>query len=204
MYISIGKDIEIDREQRRVNICGEQVRLTALEFGLLDYLCSHPNRICTREEILDNVWGARFHYDPGTIDVHLNALRRKMHWSSKRPIETVRGVGFIFRVERATTRYTLDLQSFIAQWLASRQVDIKAAGLVARMQLTPFVNEITIEPEALRRMLDGILAALLPAGGPGVLRLTSRLTMQHFILSMDINATVSELRIPICGDFETS
>jgi hypothetical protein len=48
-------------------------------------------------------------------------------------------------------------------------------------------------------MMDSILTALLPCAKPGVLRLTSRLTMQHFILSLDINGTTNELIVPLAG-----
>ena len=204
MYSVITDNIEIDREQRCVRKDGQEVHLTGLEYGLLDYLTMHANRICSRQELLDHVWGPRFQYDPGTIDVHLNALRRKLGWSKNRPIETIRGAGLIFRIERTVTRYTIDLHTFLNEWLRSHEVEIHSAGLVAQLYLTPFVNELTIEPEALRRMLDGILAALLPSTQPGILRLTTKLTMHSFTLSMDLNGTVSELRIPIYGDFEPS
>lgn len=204
MWSIITEHIEIDREQRCVRKDGEVVHLTGLEYGLLDYLSSHANRLCTRQELLDHVWGPRFQYDPGTIDVHLNALRRKLGWSKSRPIETIRGAGLIFRVEKPVERYTIDLHTFLSQWLRSHEVDITSAGLTAQLQLTPFVNELTIAPDALRRMLDGILMALLPAAQSGVLRLSSKLTMQHFTLSLDINGTISDLRIPISGDFDAS
>jgi len=201
MYISITNHIELDPEQRSVRKDGQAVHLTGLEYGLLDYLSARPNRICTRQMLLDHVWGDRFQYDTGTIDVHLNALRRKLGWTKKEPIETIRGLGFIFHIEQKVTHYTIDLQTFLTEWLRSRETEISAKGLVAQMHLTPFVNEITIEPKALRQMLDSVLSALLPSAQPGVLRLTSQLTMQHFILSLDINGTINELRIPIYGDF---
>ena len=204
MWSIITEHIEIDREQRCVRKDGEVVHLTGLEYGLLDYLTAHANRLCTRLELLDHVWGPRFQYDPGTIDVHLNALRRKLGWSKSRPIETIRCAGLIFRVEKPVERYTIDLQTFLAEWLQSHEVDITSAGLTAQLQLTPFVNELTIAPDALRRMLDGILMALLPAAQSGVLRLSSKLTMQQFTLSLDINGTISDLRIPISGDFDAS
>ena len=204
MYISITNHIELDREQRSVRKDGQAVHLTGLEYGLLAFLSAHPNRICTRQMLLDHVWGDRFQYDTGTIDVHLNALRRKLGWSKKEPIETIRGIGFMFRIEQKITHYTIDLQAFLMEWLRSREAEICAKGLVAQLHLTPFVNEITIEPKALRQMLDSILSALLPSAQPGVLRLTSKLTMQHFILSLDLNGTINELRIPICGDFDIS
>ena len=201
MYTTITNNIELDREQRSVRRDGEEIHLTGYEYGLLEYLSAHPNRICTRQMLLDHVWGDRFQYDTGTIDVHLNALRRKLGWGKKEPIETIRGVGFVFRVEQKVTHYTIDLQAFLADWLRSRETEISAKGLVAQIHLTPFVNEITIEPKALQQMLDSVLTALLPSAQPGVLRLTSQLTMQYFILSLDSNGTINELRIPIYGDF---
>ena len=201
MYVSVTAGIETDRAERLLRQNGKEVQLTSLEFALLDYLASRPNKICTREDILDHVWGRRFKYDTGTIDVHLNALRRKAGWNSKRPIETIRGVGLIFRAEREVAHYTIDLQTFLAEWLHSHEPETQRAGLVVQMHLTPFVNEITIEPEVLKRMLDNILAALLPSTHPGVLRLNTKLTMQSFILSLDMNGTINELRIPIYGDF---
>ena len=204
MYSVITEHIQIDRDQRRVRKDGQEVHLTGLEYGMLDYLSSHANRLCSRQELLDHVWGPRFQYDPGTIDVHLNALRRKMGWSKNRPVETIRGVGLILRIEQSVRHYTIDLQSFLTDWLRCHEVEISAAGLVAQQHLTPFINELTIEPDALRRMLDGILAALLPNAQPGILRLSTRLTMHSFSLAIDINGTVNELRIPVYGDSEVS
>ena len=204
MYTTITNHIELDREQRSVRKDGQTVHLTGLEYGLLEFLSAHPNRICSRQELLDHIWGDRFQYDTGTIDVHLNALRRKLGWTKKEPIETIRGAGFVFRIEQQVTHYTIDLQVFLTDWLRSRETDILAKGLAAQIHLTPFVNEITIEPKAMRQMLDSILTALLPSAQPGVLRLSSKLTMQHFILSLDLNGTINELRIPVYGDFDAS
>lgn len=204
MYITITDHIELDREQRSVRKDGKEIHLTGYEYGLLDFLSARPNRICTRQMVLDHVWGDRFQYDTGTIDVHLNALRRKLGWTNKEPIETIRGIGFIFHIEQKATHYTIDLQAFLTDWLRSRETEINAKGLVAQIQLTPFVNEITIEPNALQQLLDSVLTALLPSAQPGVLQLSSKLTMQHFILSLDLNGTINELRIPIYSDFDAS
>jgi len=197
MNISITEHISIDREERIVRVDDHEIRLTGMEFGLLDYLASHPNRICSRDELIDEVWGNRFQYDPGTIDVHLNALRRKLGFSKNRPIETIRGAGLVFRVEQKVAHYTIDLNSFANEWLRSHGVELESQGLVPQIHLTPFVNEITIAPEALRNMMDAILAALLPSAQPGYLRLSSKLTMQYFVLALDINGTMNELKIPI-------
>ncbi len=204
MYITITDHIELDREQRSVRKDGKEIHLTRYEYGLLDYLSARPNRICTRQMLLDHVWGDRFQYDTGTIDVHLNALRRKLGWTNKEPIETIRGIGFIFHIEQKVAHYTIDLQAFLTEWLRSREMEINAKGLVAQLHLTPFVNEITIEPKALQLLLDSVLNALLPSTQPGILRLTSQLTLHHFILSLDVNGTINELRIPIYSDFDAS
>ena len=119
MYTTIIEHIELDREQRSVRKDGQEIHLTGLEYGLLEFLSAHPNRICSRQMVLDHVWGDRFQYDTGTIDVHLNALRRKLGWTKKEPIETVRGIGFIFHIEQKVAHYTIDLQTF----LTSNNVD---------------------------------------------------------------------------------
>lgn len=197
MYITITEHISINRKEHLVRVDGKETRLTGLEFGLLDYLCSRPNRICSRDELINEVWGNRFQYDPGTIDVHLNALRRKLGFSKTRPIETLRGIGLVFRAEQQRAHYTIDLQRFAAEWLLSHEVEISSHGLASSVHLTPFVNELTIEPGALKKMLDAVLETLLPSAQPGHLRLNSKLTMQYFILSLEINGTANELKIPI-------
>lgn len=197
MYISITENIALDRERRIVRTDGKEVQLTGLEFGLLNYVASRPNKICSRRELIDHVWGNKFQYDPGTIDVHLNALRRKAGFTKNRPIETIRGLGLVFHTEKKGTIYTIDLQRFVQEWLEVHEVDIQSHGLKPSIHLTPFVNEITIEPKALRNMLDAVFAALLPSAQPGQIKLSSKLTIDYFILSLDINGTINELKIPI-------
>jgi DNA-binding winged helix-turn-helix (wHTH) protein len=182
----------------------EIIRLTGLECGLLDYLASHPNHVCTRNEILDAVWGTRFRYDTGTIDVHLNAIRRKLGLSRTRPIETIRGAGLILHTDETTQPTNISIQTFFTEWMESHRAEFENKGLVPRIHLDPFVSEITMTHDELRTMLDGILAALLPSAKPGTIRITSRLSLTHFFLTLAINNTVNELRIPIYGDFKSS
>ena len=201
MFTQIIDDIAINRKARIVREGDKHIHLTGLEYGLLDYLSAHANRICTRKELLEYIWGAQFQYDTGTIDVHLHALRRKLGWTSKRPIEAIRGVGLILRIDQKVTHYAINLQSFFTNWLRSHEVELTSSGLVPQLHLTPFVSELTLESEALRKMLDGIIESLLPFTQPGVLNITSRLTMRHFILTLDINGIISELRIPVNTEF---
>lgn len=196
MYITIIDHIEIDREIRSVRNNGQEIHLTGLEYGLLDYLSAHANRICPRWEILDHVWGTRFQYDTGTIDVHLNALRRKLGWSAKQPIEAVRGIGFILHTERVQNDVS-PLSILLYDWLQAHESELQAHGLAVQMQLTPWVNTLTIHPDSLIKWLDASLEALLPTAQTGTLCLSSRLTVHHFSLTLDINGTLTELRIPI-------
>ena len=196
MYITITDHIELDREQRSVRKDGKEIHLTGYEYGLLDYLSARPNRICTRQMVLDHVWGDRFQYDTGTIDVHLNALRRKLGWSAKEPIETLRGIGFILHTERPSEEVS-PLTKLAYDWLRAHENELKAHGLTVQLQLTPWVNTLTIHPDSLRKWLDASLETLLPSAQTGSLCLSSRLTMHHFSLALDINGTVTELRIPI-------
>lgn len=203
MYITIIDDIEIDREHRSVRKDGETVHLTGLEYGLLEFLSANANRICSREQILDHVWGTRFQYDTGTIDVHLNALRRKLGWSTKQPIEAVRGIGLILHAERPSEDVS-PLSVLVYDWLRAHENELKAQGLSVRLQLTPWVNTLTMNPGSLLKWLDASLEMLLPNARAGTLCLSSHLTVRHFAFTLDINGTISELRIPIFSDFYVS
>ena len=199
MYSCIAKKIEIDRTQRTVRKNGKEIHLTKTEFDLLDFFSAHANRnrICSRDEIVATISGNHFKYDTGTVDVHLSALRRKMGWSISDPLETIRGLGFVFRMKENVVHYTLDLQTLLIDWLHGWEAEMRAKGLSPQLHLTPFVNEMTLSPDAIRQLLDGVMQALLPSARPGHLTLSSQLTMDHFSLSLDINGTVSELKFPV-------
>ncbi|MBQ7531248.1 MAG: winged helix-turn-helix transcriptional regulator [Paludibacteraceae bacterium] len=203
MYYKAG-NIELNSTTHIVLRDGEAVSLTPLEFAMLEYLMRHPNRVCKRADVIDIVWGQRFRYDTGTIDVHLNALRRKLGFARTHPIETVRGAGLILHTDDSPPPHVLTIRPFITDWLHSHSGDFESKGLVPQMQLDPFVSEITMSPDALRTMLDGILAALLPSASPGSIRVSSQLRLHTFSLTLAINDTVNELRIPIYGDTPAS
>ena len=198
MYYKTGT-LELDTDTHSVFRDGQVINLTPLEFGLLAYLMQHPNRLCSRTEIRDQVWGQRFQYDTGTLDVHLNALRRKLGCARNHPIETIRGAGLILHSSEAARPYSLIIQPFITDWMHSHLGEFEAKGLVPQMHLDPFVSEITMSPNELRTMLDGILAALLPSAKPGTVRISSHLGINSFSLTLAINGTVNDLRIPVYG-----
>ena len=71
-------DIVIDTSSHCVMRRAQVVRLTNIEFRLLEYLAQNADHICSREDVLNSVLGQQFQYDTGTIDVHLHSLRRKL------------------------------------------------------------------------------------------------------------------------------
>src|SRR6266516_3663130 len=89
----------IDPQRRTVEVGGEPVQLTYVEFELLRTLASRPGRVFTRQALLEAVWGGSDYRDPRTIDVHIRHLREKLERDASEPeiILTVRGVGYRFR-----------------------------------------------------------------------------------------------------------
>ena len=88
---------------RRVEVNGLNVTLTAKEFDLLVTLASAPDRVFTRETLLDKIWGYTFLGDGRTVDVHIGTLRKKLEAAGdpvySSPIKTVWGVGYKFAPE---------------------------------------------------------------------------------------------------------
>jgi DNA-binding response OmpR family regulator len=92
-------DLRIDFEKRNVEIRGEAVRLTYVEFEILAALARSPGRVFSRSMLLERVWGDAAYRDTRTVDVHIRHLREKLESDPKHPelILTVRGVGYRFR-----------------------------------------------------------------------------------------------------------
>jgi DNA-binding response OmpR family regulator len=87
--------------ERRVEANGQRVTLTAKEFDLLVMLTSSPERVFTREALLNQVWGYTYVGDGRTVDVHIGTLRKKIEAVKGAPhyIKTVWGVGYKFSLE---------------------------------------------------------------------------------------------------------
>ena len=92
-------DLRIDPSRRTVELRGEQVQLTYVEFELLRTFASNPGRVYSREALLTALWGDSAYREPRTIDVHVRHLREKLERDAREPeyIFTVRGVGYRFR-----------------------------------------------------------------------------------------------------------
>lgn len=91
-------DIDIDREQRKVQLKGKRLDLTAKEFDLLLLFANHPGKTYTREQLLELVWGYQFNGYDHTVNSHINRLRSKIEDDMSKPkyILTAWGVGYRF------------------------------------------------------------------------------------------------------------
>jgi DNA-binding response OmpR family regulator len=92
-------DLVIDLSRRTVQVRGEPVTLTYVEFELLRTLAASPGRVFSRRMLLEALWKSADYRDPRTIDVHVRHLREKLEAEPREPeyILTVRGVGYRFR-----------------------------------------------------------------------------------------------------------
>lgn len=91
--------LKVDCESRRAYIEDMEVNLTAKEFDLLELLMLHPNKVYSREELLNTVWGYDYPGDVRTVDVHIRRLREKIENKPSDPkyIHTKWGVGYYFQ-----------------------------------------------------------------------------------------------------------
>jgi two-component system, OmpR family, response regulator ArlR len=88
--------ISIDLQKHTVFVENNEVSLTQREFELLSYLVKNKGKVCTRTDIIHDVWDIHFEYDTGVIDVFMNAIRKKLNLKVEEDyIKTVRGVGYI-------------------------------------------------------------------------------------------------------------
>ncbi len=96
--------LTIDIPARRVEVNGVEVALTPTEFDLLALLAQSPERVFTREMLMNKVWGYDYLGDGHTIDVHISSLRKKIEANTEqRYIKTVWRVGYRFEVKRAAS-----------------------------------------------------------------------------------------------------
>ena len=88
--------LSIDRARRSVELDGEPVALTFVEFEILTALAENPGRVLSRTMLLERLWGDSTYRDPRTIDVHIRHLREKIELDPREPrlLMTVRGVGY--------------------------------------------------------------------------------------------------------------
>ena len=95
----VSGDLRLDCEGRRVFIAGKEINLTAKEFDLLELLVFNPNKVYSRENLLNIVWGYEYPGDVRTVDVHIRRLREKIETNPSDPkyVHTKWGVGYYFQ-----------------------------------------------------------------------------------------------------------
>lgn len=92
-------NLVIDEETHTVTYRGDVIELPPKEFELLFFLASASNRVFTREQLLDKIWGYEFFGDTRTVDVHIKRLREKLPGDNTWSIKTVWGVGYKLEVQ---------------------------------------------------------------------------------------------------------
>lgn len=94
--VAVGA-LEVDAASHRVTARGEAVKLGPTEYRLLHFFVSHPERVYTREQVLDRVWGQNVYVEERTVDVHIRRLRKALApHGCDAMIQTVRGTGYRF------------------------------------------------------------------------------------------------------------
>jgi two-component system response regulator RegX3 len=90
--------VRLDTERHAVTVNGQPVTLPLKEFELLEYLMDNTNRVLTRGQIIDRVWGSNYYGDTKTLDVHVKRIRSKIEPDPANPkfITTIRGLGYKF------------------------------------------------------------------------------------------------------------
>ena len=94
--IKVGEML-FDPESHRVSICDEPVEIGPTEYRMLQFFLTHQERVYTRDQILDHVWGPNIYLDERTVDVHIRRLRKAISVAGhEKYVQTVRGAGYRF------------------------------------------------------------------------------------------------------------
>lgn len=97
-------NLYINMENYELRVCGKQIDTPPKEMELIYHLASNPNRVYTRDQLLDEVWGFEYYGDSRTVDVHVKRLREKLDGISDQwTLKTVWGVGYKFEVHDKNT-----------------------------------------------------------------------------------------------------
>ena len=153
-------DLLVDTATHQVLQSGKPVMLTDTEYRLLVYLLKHQGVVCRRDDIIEKVWGERFLYDTGTLDVHLSSLRHKLGWTKDGPARAVRGVGLILPHE-APESGVVKIDAFLRELLMCHEEALRKKDIRCFLRLTPFVYEIMVDEVILRQIFSAAFALFL-------------------------------------------
>jgi two-component system phosphate regulon response regulator PhoB len=94
--VSVGA-LKLDSASHQVSVASQEVALGPTEYRLLEFFMNHPDRVYSRAQLLDRVWGGNVYVEERTVDVHIRRLRKALTPSGyDRLIRTVRGAGYRF------------------------------------------------------------------------------------------------------------
>ncbi|MEC4747212.1 phosphate regulon transcriptional regulator PhoB [Methylomicrobium sp. Wu6] len=90
-------DLSLDSEQHRLSIGERQLEVSPTEFRLMQFFMTHPDKVYTRTQLLDQVWGRSVYIEERTVDVHIRRLRKILaEYGREELLQTVRGFGYRF------------------------------------------------------------------------------------------------------------
>lgn len=97
--VIVNGDVRLDKDNRRVQICGREINLTGKEFELLEFLVGNPGKVYGRAKLLQLIWGKDYPGDERTVDVHVRRLREKIEPNPSEPryVQTKWGVGYYYQ-----------------------------------------------------------------------------------------------------------
>ena len=94
------RGLQIDEDSRIVKVDGEEIQFSTREYDLLLYMVKNPNKVISKEELFEAIWGQDSCGDISTVTVHIKKVREKIELDSSKPqyVETIWGLGYRFRI----------------------------------------------------------------------------------------------------------
>lgn len=177
-------DLQVDTASHQTLQSGKPVMLTDTEYRLLVYLLRHQGVVCRRDDIIEEVWGERFLYDTGTLDVHLSSLRHKLGWTKEGPARAIRGVGLILPHE-APASGVVKIDAFLRELLMCHEDALRKKDIRCYLRLTPFVYEILVSEAILRQIFSAVFSLFLQHAPIGARwEIASQLTLREYTLTL--------------------
>lgn len=177
-------DLQVDTASHQTLQSGKPVMLTDTEYRLLVYLLRHQGVVCRRDDIIEEVWGERFLYDTGTLDVHLSSLRHKLGWTKEGPARAIRGVGLILPHE-APASGVVKIDAFLRELLMCHEDALRKKDIRCYLRLTPFVYEILVSEAILRQIFFAVFSLFLQHAPIGARwEIASQLTLREYTLTL--------------------
>src|SRR5712692_1325647 len=166
-------DLELDDEAHEVRRGTHIIELTTTEYRLLRYLLINAGRVLTRSQILDHVWHYDFGGDASVLETYISYLRRKVDRHRPPLIQTVRGVGYVLRVQRQCGPLSGAALRALTQSLRGRLLIGVISLVVLGLLISSAVTYLTMQHFLLQRVDDQLsngraeARGVLGGGGPG-------------------------------------